>query len=84
MQASEAKDEQKGDMRDSRLSGPKRLARREEEFIRKQMARDALERCHETKLAYVQCASGALQAPRESRWPVQRRLGLGAGDGCRW
>merc|ERR1712087_394820 len=54
----EAKDEQKCDLRDSRLSGPKRLARREEEFIRKQMSKDALERCHDTKLAYVQCASG--------------------------
>ena len=44
--------------RDARLSGPKRLRFAEKDAVRKQMARDALERCHETRDAYGHCAVG--------------------------
>ena len=52
------KDALKGDARDQR-SGPQSLARREREAVRKIMNAEALEKCHETRAAYVECAKGA-------------------------
>ena len=48
----------KADARDGRLSGPMRMWKREEEFVRKQMTTDALNNCHETRDAYIACAKG--------------------------
>jgi COX assembly protein 1 len=50
--------EVKGDARDQRLSGPQSLMHREREHVRKQMSAEALEKCHETRDAYVECAKG--------------------------
>ena len=52
--------DKKGDARDGRLSGPKRLKHAEESVVRKQMTKDAITKCHETRDAYLACASGAL------------------------
>ena len=53
-----SKDEYKGDARDLRLSGPQTKAHKDLEFVRGQMMKDALEQCHETRAAYVECARG--------------------------
>uniref|UniRef100_A0A7S2JPR7 COX assembly mitochondrial protein n=1 Tax=Haptolina brevifila TaxID=156173 RepID=A0A7S2JPR7_9EUKA len=50
--------ESKGDARDQRLSGPMPLARRQREAVRKIMNAEALEKCSETRAAYVECAKG--------------------------
>ena len=52
------KDELKGDARDDRLSGPQKVKHRHEEQIRKQMYKDAIEACHESRDIYLACASG--------------------------
>ncbi|KAL1527113.1 hypothetical protein AB1Y20_015795 [Prymnesium parvum] len=51
--------ENKGDARDDRLQGPTRLLRnRDRANVIKELAAEAREKCHETRNAYVQCASG--------------------------
>ena len=50
----------KGDARDARLSGPKKLRFREQDHVRKQMSKDAIEKCHVTRDAYIECARGTL------------------------
>ena len=52
------KDTLKGDARDERLSGPQRVKHRHEERIRKQMYKEALDRCHETRDVYLACSAG--------------------------
>ena len=48
----------KADAREERLSGPQTVMHREREHVRKQMNAEALEKCHETRDAYVECAKG--------------------------
>ena len=53
-------EQNKGDARDSRLTGPTHnLRHREREHVRKQMAAEARDKCWETRDAYVECARGA-------------------------
>ena len=56
--------EGKGDAREERLSGPQRLRVRDRNFVLKQMNAEALEKCSETRAAYVECATGGC-TPRE-------------------
>ena len=51
-------DSNKGDARDSRLSGPQNLRHREREHVRKVMAAEARDKCWETRDIYVACAKG--------------------------
>ena len=50
--------EGKGDARDGRLSGPMTLRHRDRAHVIKQLSAEALEKCHETRAAYVECAKG--------------------------
>ena len=51
--------ETKGDARDDRLKGPvHNYLRRDEEKIRKLLGKEALDKCHEPRAAYVACAHG--------------------------
>ena len=52
------KDEFKGDARDDRLRGPMKALQKEKEFVRKQMLKDARDKCDETRAAYIECAKG--------------------------
>ena len=51
-------DENKADAREDRLQGPMRLLHKEREHVRKQMLKDARQKCDETRDAYVACAKG--------------------------
>ena len=47
---------EKEDMREDRLQGPMRPMHREEEYVRKQMLKDARDKCDEPRAAYIECA----------------------------
>lgn len=61
--------EVKGDARDERLQGPMRLRHRDRHKVMKELNAEALEKCHETRAAYVECAKGdsRLQRPTALR-----------------
>jgi len=60
MPDAETKEEARGD----RLHGPTTLRHRDIEHVRKKMLADARDACHETRAAYVECASGVGGAPQ--------------------
>jgi hypothetical protein len=51
--------EGKSDARGERLQGPMTLRHRDRNFVVKQLNAEAMEKCNETRLAYVECARGA-------------------------
>mmetsp|Transcript_23411 Transcript_23411/g.62751 ORF Transcript_23411/g.62751 Transcript_23411/m.62751 type:complete len:110 (-) Transcript_23411:297-626(-) len=50
--------EGKSDARGERLQGPMTLRHRDRNFVVKQLNAEAMEKCNETRLAYVECARG--------------------------
>ena len=51
--------ESKADAREEKLQGPMRAQHKEREFVRKEMLKEARNKCWETRDAYVECCKGA-------------------------
>ena len=83
-------DAEKGDAREDRLQGPMRPLHREREHVRKQMLKEARDKCDETRGAYIACAKGVRAPARregkeralKQRCSVRSQIALGACPSC--